>query len=59
MKTDLPRGVLIKVETIKERCGNCLKPFIMETYLDTLTDKRTHRIRCDYCQYVVPQDEDY
>jgi len=59
MNTDLPPGILIKVEKIKERCGNCLRPFIMETYLDMLTEKRSRRIRCEYCKYIVPQEEDY
>ena len=59
MNKDIPIGVLVKIEKIKERCGNCLRPFIMETYLDTITEKRSRRIRCEYCQIIVPQEEDY
>jgi len=59
MNSDIPTAILIKIETIKERCGNCLRPFVMETYLDTVTEKRSRIIRCEYCKYKVPQEEDY
>ncbi|MHA1215372.1 MAG: hypothetical protein ACTSPG_08740 [Candidatus Hodarchaeales archaeon] len=60
MTTNLPDGVLVKVEKIKERCGNCNKPFTMETYLNPLTEKRTYVIKCLNCEITtIPEDDDY
>ncbi len=58
MTADLPLGVLINVKEINERCGLCNKAFIMETYLDPLTEKRSHRILCKNCNFTVPMEEE-
>lgn len=58
MAENPPLGVRIKVEEIKERCGKCKEPFIMETYLDPLSEQRFTRIYCKNCNYDVPLEED-
>jgi RNase P subunit RPR2 len=58
MTAELPPGVLVNVKKIKERCGKCNKPLTMETYLEILTEKRSFRILCNNCNYVVPLEED-
>ncbi len=58
MTTEQPPGVLVQVKNISERCGVCNKPFTMETYLELLTEKRFHRIRCITCNYIVPTGEE-
>ncbi len=52
-----PLGVRIKVEETKERCGKCKAPFIMEVYLDPLSERRSTRVYCKNCQYDVPLEE--
>jgi hypothetical protein len=59
IKNNLPPGVLIKKENIRERCGNCKEKFILETYLDPLTEKRSYRVLCMQCNVVVPTGDDY
>jgi hypothetical protein len=59
MTEDIPPGVLVNIKEIKERCGKCNQSFIMETYLEPLTEQRSYRILCKNCKYVVPKEEDY
>jgi hypothetical protein len=58
MEKNLPVGVRIKVEETKERCGKCQKHFIMEVYLDPLSEQRSTRVYCENCNYEVPLEED-
>lgn len=59
IKNDLPPGVMIKKEKTRERCGKCGEKFILETYLDPLTERRSYRVLCAQCNYVVPTGDDY
>ncbi len=59
MRNNTPDGVLIKVNEIKERCGNCNKPLFLETYLNTLNDQRSYSVLCKTCNLVLPAGEDY
>jgi len=56
---DPPTGVRIQAKATKERCGKCDAPFILEVYVEPLTDKKTYRVLCEKCQYTVPLEEDY
>ncbi len=60
IKKDLPPGVLIKREKTKERCGKCKEEFILETYLEPSSEKRSYRVLCNRCNYAfVPVGDDY
>ncbi|MHA1977525.1 MAG: hypothetical protein ACW98F_15675 [Candidatus Hodarchaeales archaeon] len=59
MAEKTPPGVRIKVEETKERCGTCQAPFIMEVYLDPLSERRSTRVYCKICNYDVPLEEEY
>lgn len=56
--TTFPPGVLVRVTKTSERCGKCNQAFIMETYLEPLTEKRHHRILCKNCNIIIPVGED-
>ncbi len=56
---DAPLGVLIKINSIKERCGKCNKALTLETYLDPLTEKRSYRILCDNCKIILAPGDDF
>ncbi len=58
MSENTPQGVRIKVEDTKERCGKCQAHFVMEVYLDPLSEKRSTRVYCKNCNYDVPLVED-
>ncbi len=57
MNTEIPPGILIGVKDVKERCGQCNQPFKMEIYLEPLSEKRSYRILCSTCNYIVPTEE--
>ena len=58
MMDNLPPGVRVQVKEITERCGKCNTPFTMEVYLEPLTEKKSYRILCKECQYIVPLEEE-
>jgi len=57
MTKNPPLGVRIKVEETKERCGKCQANFIMEVFLDPLSERRSTRVYCKNCRYDVPLEE--
>ncbi|MFW9998058.1 MAG: hypothetical protein ACFFD4_38805 [Candidatus Odinarchaeota archaeon] len=48
-----PDGVLIDEKEMRERCGNCKRPLILATYLDTITKKRNQYGVCKQCNYLI------
>ena len=58
MVENTPLGERIKVEETKERCGKCQAPFIMEVYLEPLSERRTKKVYCKNCNYEVPLEEE-
>ena len=56
---DPPPGIRVQAKPTSERCGKCNAPFILEVYVESLTEKKSYRVLCKNCNYTVPLEEDY
>ncbi len=58
MNNNLPPGIRVQVKKTNERCGKCNNPFLLEVYVEPLTQEKSFRVLCEECNYVVPIEEE-
>jgi len=51
-------GVLVGIKDLEERCGQCNQHFKMEIYINPLSEKRSFRVICQTCNYIIPTEEE-